>query len=163
MDKGALFSDDRTYRYVLWRTWDSDLPHVTFIGLNPSTADEVEDDPTIRRCINFAKYWGDYGGIYMLNLFAFRATNPKEMKKTRLPIGHDNLNYMLYYFSRSALIIPAWGNNGTHRNEDKKLMDIIKSSRVFSKKTYCLGTNKTGTPKHPLYVKGDTSLIPFTN
>ncbi|HDR1569813.1 TPA: DUF1643 domain-containing protein, partial [Pasteurella multocida] len=74
MNNNAIFSDCGTYRYVLWRIWDTLLPRITFIGLNPSTADESNDDPTIRRCINFAKKWG-YGGIYMVNLFAYRSTD----------------------------------------------------------------------------------------
>lgn len=79
MIKGAQFSQCRKYRYALWRTWDDDS-HITFIGLNPSTADETEDDPTIRRCIAYAKKW-EFGGINMLNLFAFRATSPGDMKR----------------------------------------------------------------------------------
>ncbi|GHX72979.1 hypothetical protein VCSRO16_3593 [Vibrio cholerae] len=73
MKNTAELSKCRKYRYALWRTWDSDKPFAMFIGLNPSTADEKNDDPTLRRCINFAKSWG-YGGVCMANLFAFRAT-----------------------------------------------------------------------------------------
>ena len=86
---GAIFSGCRTYRYTLWRSWDRDKGDVMFIGLNPSTADETLNDPTVRRCINYAKSWG-YGGIYMANMFAFRATDPKEMKQAKDPIGYRN-------------------------------------------------------------------------
>jgi hypothetical protein len=75
---GAEFSDCGTYRYALWRTWNALQPGVLFVGLNPSTADATTDDPTIRRCIGFAKRWG-YGGITMANVFAYRATDPREM------------------------------------------------------------------------------------
>lgn len=76
MNTNAILSEDRKYRYVLSRIWDESKPMVMIIGLNPSTADETKNDPTIIRCIDFAKSWG-YGGVYMLNLFAFRATLPK--------------------------------------------------------------------------------------
>ncbi|MCU7816788.1 MAG: DUF1643 domain-containing protein [Candidatus Thiodiazotropha sp. (ex Rostrolucina anterorostrata)] len=85
-DIGAVLSPDRDYRYSLWRIWQPDDPYALFIGLNPSTADEYENDPTIRRCIRFAKDWG-FGGLYMANLFAIRATKPKIMKAHHAPIG----------------------------------------------------------------------------
>jgi hypothetical protein len=85
----AVFSEDRFYRYLLRRIWDSDKPMIAFIGLNPSTADEINNDPTITRCITRAHDSG-YGGIYMLNLFAFRATDPKVMKAFPRPIGPEN-------------------------------------------------------------------------
>ncbi len=75
MKSDAELSKCRAYRYALWRTWDESKPFAMFVGLNPSTADELEDDPTIRRCINFSKLWG-YGGLCMVNLFAYRATDP---------------------------------------------------------------------------------------
>ena len=78
LKSGAIFSSCRKYRYALWRNWDESKPRPMIIGLNPSTADEKENDPTIVRCINFAKSWG-YGGVYVANLFAFRATLPIEM------------------------------------------------------------------------------------
>lgn len=96
------FSEDRAFRYTLWREWDvdsltgcaDDLPHghqfAQFIGLNPSTADETRDDPTIRRCIGFAKLWG-YGALCMTNLFAFRATKPRDMRQAADPIGPENM------------------------------------------------------------------------
>jgi len=86
---GATFSTDRVYRYALWRVWDAALPSFVVIGLNPSTADETENDPTIRRCIGFAKREG-CGGLVMLNLFAVRATDPRVMMAHPEPIGPDN-------------------------------------------------------------------------
>ena len=80
MNTGAIFSSDRIFRYILWRTWNEQNGHLMVIGLNPSTADETQDDPTIRRCVGFARQWG-YGGLYMLNLFAYRATDPSELMK----------------------------------------------------------------------------------
>ena len=93
IEKGAQFSPCKKYRYALWRTWNQDDGHVMFIGLNPSTADEFTDDPTERRCMGFARRWG-FGGIYMMNLFAFRATNPLDLLFQHDPTGSEN-NQML--------------------------------------------------------------------
>ena len=90
----AVFSPCRTYRYALSRVWAADKPYALFIGLNPSTADETLDDPTIRRCIDFAKRWG-YGGLVMANLFAYRATNPSEMKAATDPVGVANDEWLI--------------------------------------------------------------------
>ena len=91
ISKGARFSVDRKYRYALWRHWNGNKErnYVAFVGLNPSTADEKTDDPTIRRCMGFARSWG-FNGIWMINAFAFRATKPKDMKAAIDPIGPDN-------------------------------------------------------------------------
>ena len=94
VNKNAIFSDCRKYRYVLSRTWNDKKKTILFIGLNPSTADEKIDDPTIRRCINYAQNWG-YGSLLMVNLFAYRATIPTELKNVKNPIGNDN--DILYY------------------------------------------------------------------
>ena len=102
----AMLSVDRKYRYVLTRTWDETLSNIMFVGLNPSTADETTDDPTIRRCINFAKSWG-YGGLYMVNLFAYRSTNPNNIRIVDNPIGDDNdscISHTLNYQIRLSLV-----------------------------------------------------------
>ena len=90
INRQTIFSPCRRYRYTLWRAWDMFNPgYVMFIGLNPSTADEVQDDPTIRRCIGYAKEWG-YGAFCMTNIFAFRATDPRVMKAQADPVGPEN-------------------------------------------------------------------------
>jgi hypothetical protein len=109
VNKGAKFSGCRAYRYALWRTWDISKPYALFIGLNPSTADEVEDDPTLRRCIDFSKSWG-YGGVYMANLFAYCATQPEVMKKAVAPIGPENDAWITQLASTAGVVIAAWGN-----------------------------------------------------
>ncbi|MEP0894347.1 DUF1643 domain-containing protein [Leptolyngbya boryana FACHB-1624] len=86
-----------------------------FVGLNPSTADETHDDPTIRRCTKFAKDWG-YSGLCMTNLFAYRATDPKEMIASVDSIGLENDQYLLEYAARAGIVVAAWGNHGTHHN-----------------------------------------------
>lgn len=121
---------------------------VAFIGLNPSTADETTNDPTVTRCINFAKDWG-FGGMFMLNIFAYRATDPDEMKAVVSPIGKENDDVLIQYDKEAALTIACWGNHGSHMGRGKEVLGMI--SRL-----YCLGWNKTLAPKHPLYLPSDT-------
>lgn len=150
MSKGADLSLDRTYRYSLWRIWDASKPFVLFIGLNPSTADEREDDPTIRRCINFARSWG-YGGLYMANLFALRATDPAEMKSHKLPVGLGNDDVLLELSKQAGLIVCAWGIHGAHLSREHHVYELLKTHSLM-----CLDITKNGHPKHPLYIKSDT-------
>jgi hypothetical protein len=107
---GAEFSDCGTYRYALWRTWNALQPGVLFVGLNPSTADATTDDPTIRRCIGFAKRWG-YGGITMANVFAYRATDPREMTVLALEraIGPENDAHLASLAESASFVVAAWG------------------------------------------------------
>ena len=120
-ESGALFSDDEHWRFALWRRWecaDSEFKRVMFVGLNPSTADHEQDDPTVRRCINFAKAWG-FGGMFMMNAYAFRATDPKNMKLGRRfddspiltndPVGFANNTELNLRAQQSSLVIAAWG------------------------------------------------------
>lgn len=151
--KGAQFSKCRKYRYALWRTWQEDPGYVMFIGLNPSTADETEDDPTIRRCIGFAKAWG-FGGIHMLNLFAFRATNPKELKKASDPIGSENNHYLKMYLDSGGLNIACWGTHGAFKDRGEAVIELLGRENLS-----CLDTIRYGYPKHPLYLKQDIKPI----
>ena len=146
MEKGAQFSDCRKYRYALWRTWGEDS-HVMFIGLNPSTADETQDDPTIRRCIGYAKDWG-FGGIYMLNIFAYRTTNPKILRLVEDPIGRENDEYLKMYHAKEGLNIACWGIWGSHLNRGQRVIDLLGREYLS-----CFGLTKEGHPKHPLYLK----------
>ena len=153
MNSDAILSEDRKYRYVLSRIWDESKPIVMFIGLNPSTADEIENDPTIEKCISFTKSWG-YGGLYMLNLFAFRATQPKDLFNAKDPIGKDNDEYIKKYSKICDKIVCAWGNNGSFKNRSKKVLSLIDNA-------YYLKLNKTGEPAHPLYLKSNLTPIKF--
>ena len=154
---GACITSHGTYRYALWRIWDEFLPTVAFIGLNPSTADETEDDPTIRRCVNYAKTWS-YGGIYMLNLFAFRATEPKVMKAATDPVGPSNDTNILKYAKKCDKVIAAWGTNGTLNNRN---IDVETGLGSHGIKLWCLKKTAGGHPNHPLYLKKDLKPIPF--
>ena len=153
--KSAVFSNCRKYRYSLTRSWNSANGYVLFIGLNPSIADETIDDPTLTRCINFAKDWG-YGGLIMVNLFAYMLTYPMELKKVKLPIGKDNNRHILKNYRKSGLTVVAWGNDGYFLNRDKEVLEIIN-------RPMCLNINKSGQPAHPLYQKKDQRLINFIN
>ena len=141
----ATLSRDRRYRYGLWRTWDDSKAIVMFIGLNPSTADESTDDPTLIRCINYPKAWG-YGGVCMANLFAFRATDPDAMKAAADPVGAQNNRWLKKLASEAGRVVAAWGNDGSYLGRAEKVVGFIPD-------LYCLKLNKSGEPAHPLYQK----------
>jgi len=149
--KSAVFSKCRKYRYSLTRSWNSADGYVLFIGLNPSIADETIDDPTLTRCINFAKDWG-YGGLIMVNLFAYMSTYPTDLKKVKLPIGNNNNKHILKNHQKSQLTVAAWGNDGCFLKRDKEVLKIISNPM-------CLNINKSGQPAHPLYQKKNQELI----
>lgn len=143
---GAMFSECQVYRYGLWRIWDADTPPAMFVGLNPSTADENADDPTIRRCIDFARQWG-HGGLLMGNLFAFRATDPRVMKAAAEPVGADNDGLLERMATAAAVVIAAWGVHGTHRGRAQQVTEagVLGDFNV-------LRLTKDGHPGHPLYL-----------
>ena len=154
VNKNAIFSDCRKYRYALSRTWNGKKKTILFIGLNPSTADEKIDDPTIRRCINYAQNWG-YGSLLMVNLFAYRATMPSELKNVKNPIGNDNDLQIIELSKKADIAVAAWGNEGTLLNRDKEVKKILPN-------LMCLKINKSGQPSHPLYQKKDLKLIKYS-
>ena len=154
VNKNATFSDCKKYRYALSRNWDSKKKTVLFIGLNPSTADKKIDDPTIRRCINYAQKWG-YGSLIMVNLFAYRATIPTVLKNVKNPIGNDNDLHINELSKKVDLAVAAWGNEGSLLNRDEEVKKIIPN-------LMCLKINKSGQPAHPLYQKKDLKLIKYS-
>lgn len=154
---GAVFSPDQKYRYVLWREWSAEKRRLVVIGLNPSTADATKNDPTITRCISFAKREG-CGGLIMLNLFAFRATDPNEMIAAAEPIGPENDTYIrAHVFAHHRIVLAAWGVSGGYRQRDKQVCELLASANLW-----CLGHTKEGDPRHPLYIRADQPLLPFT-
>ena len=148
MKSSAILSEDRVYRYVLYRMWDRSKDCAIFIGLNPSTADETKNDPTIRRCMGFAKSWG-YGSVYMLNLFAFRATDPDDLVEAEDPVGPRNDSYIQIITKYNGIIVAAWGNHGSWLNRDRQIQAMLPG-------LYHLGLTKCGQPKHPLYLSAAT-------
>lgn len=149
MRSGAVIKGD--YRYLLWREWDNNSGIVSFIMLNPSRADARTNDPTITRCINFAKSWG-YGRLEVVNLFAYRTSKPSLLKQVREPIGKDNDRYILKSVYQSNRIILAWGNDGRWQQQDLYILQLLKTCD----RLYSLGTTKKGCPRHPLYLKSTT-------
>lgn len=149
-NNGATFSEDKKYRYCLWRIWNKDKPFVMFIGLNPSTANENENDPTIRRIIRFAKDWG-YGGVYMMNLFAIVSSDPKILLTCENPVG---INDEFLTCGICKNVVFAWGNF-------KEAQERSKVVSKYFEHAFCLGVNKNGTPKHPLYISAKQQIIKF--
>jgi len=154
MTKQTIFSPCRTYRYALWREWIGGEGYAMFVGLNPSTADETQDDPTIRRCIAFAKDWG-YAALCMTNLFAFRATEPAKMKAAADPIGPENDFHLMRLAKDAGVIVAAWGAHGTYRGRATEMMAMLRSLQApgtEGKRLHCLRLTKDGHPGHPLYL-----------
>ena len=147
MLRGATFDPTGAYRYHLWREWDATLPAVTFVMLNPSTADAEQDDPTIRRCIGFARAWG-YGRIEVLNLFAYRATSPRELFAAPDPEGPRNGEHLAAALGSGVVV--AWGNHGRRA--------FVGAREMASRDAHCLGVTALGEPRHPLYVRSDSAL-----
>ena len=150
----TILSPCRTYRYALWREWIGGEGYAMFVGLNPSTADEVQDDPTIRRCIAFAKAWG-YSGLCMTNLFAFRATDPRDMKIAADPVGPDNDAHLLALSADAGVIVAAWGVHGSYKGRASAVCKLLPS-------LHCLGLTKEGHPKHPLYLRKSLTPVPMS-
>jgi len=157
LKKGAVFSPCRTWRYTLERRWDDALPRALFVLLNPSTADEIQDDPTIRRCINFAKSWG-YGSANIVNIFAFRSPYPGVMKKHEDSVGPENDRYILSEARKADLVILAWGVHGVWKDRGSEVLFMLG---LEGHDPMCLGTTKDGQPKHPLYLRADTKPYRF--
>ncbi len=158
MDKKATISECGQYRYQLSRSWDVEKPRVLFVMLNPSTADAEIDDATIRSCIRLCKSW-DYGGLEVVNLFAFRATKPKDMDAAPDPIGPQNDEYIQDAIARTDFTVCAWGAHKAAIPRAKHVVGLIRQRRDFA---HCLGVTKAGAPKHPLYIKTGTTPQVYT-
>jgi len=154
---------DGRYRYVLTRTWSPADQGITWVMLNPSTATAEEDDPTIRRCIGFSQMWG-YGGMTIVNLFAYRATDPAELFRVDDPTGPMNHHHIERQIQRTSLVVAAWGA-GHNASFGGIAVDDPISVESFCHRAgvplKCLGRTRSGAPRHPLYVKGTTPLEPF--
>lgn len=138
----AGMSADRRYRYWLSRTWSAERP-VTFVMLNPSTADANVDDPTIRRCVGFAKRWR-YGGLRVVNLYAYRATRPATLFRADDPVGPDNDDHLKSAFADSNLVVAAWGGHA--------VVERVRQVLSFAPVLTALAVTRSGQPAHPLYL-----------
>lgn len=156
MEQGTLWSTppdtirrgaicDGLYRYTLWRSWDEQRPRVLFVLLNPSTANAEHDDPTLRRCLGFARREG-CGSLEIVNLFAYRATQPALLKTTPDPVGGENNHHIVAAAQQANIIVAGWGAHGTYLDRDRTVLRLLSLYPLF-----CLGQTQNGQPKHPLY------------
>lgn len=157
MQSDARLSECGLYRYSLTRTWDSSISPAVFVMLNPSTADGTVDDPTIKRCMSFAQTWGR-GGIAVVNLFAFRATDPDAMKAASDPVGPENDAEILRCVAGADRVVAAWGVHGGYKGRDSAVVELLRKA---GRSMACFGTTKDGYPRHPLYVATATPLALF--
>lgn len=157
LESRAVYSRCENYRYLLERTWSDETPSRIFvtIGLNPSTATHVVSDPTITRLLNRAKEEG-FHSLLMLNIFAFRATEPKDMRAQKDPIGTFNNHYLRSVCEMGETILCAWGTHGNFLNRQEQVMELLAP---FTCKLKCLKMTKNGFPGHPLYVPSSAPLI----
>lgn len=145
-----MISRDGLYRYVLRRVWDEAKPTVLFIGLNPSTADHRVDDPTVRRCVQFARTWG-FGQLAIANLFAYRTFSPNLLRQADDPVGARNDRWLRRLIGEAEEVIVAWGDRGIYLARDLAVLSMLVRPR-------CLGLSKLGRPRHPLYMPRTTVL-----
>lgn len=150
----AAFDGAREYRYRLWRTWNAEKPTVAFVMLNPSTADERENDPTIRRCVGYADDWG-YGTLEVVNLFALRATDPSALRDHGDPVGDANDEYLRRVCDAAAFVVAAWGGKGSIRDRGREV------ARILDADLHALDTTRDGHPVHPLYQPADADPKPW--
>jgi hypothetical protein len=145
------------YRYRLWRTWNTDIKKkpITWLMLNPSTADENILDPTVRRCLGYSIQWG-YGRMDVINIFALRSTDPKRLYSCHDPVGIDNNRSIIQTAKESDRVIAAWGNHGLYKDRYKEVLALFNE---INTPLYCLKTSKYDQPVHPLYQRSD--IIPI--
>lgn len=155
--RSAEISPCGKYRYSLKRRWHAAQPSVNFVMLNPSTADATIDDPTVRKCIVYAKAWG-YGGIVVTNLFALRATDPRELKRTPFPVGERNNDHLYTEALNAGLVVCAWGNHGDYQFRCDDVGTMLHRHGVVP---HALRVTKKGQPEHPLYLPGDLKPQPY--
>lgn len=157
MQMDAAMSSDLKYRYYLTRVWNDEQDMAIFIGLNPSTADATEDDPTIRRCMGFARRLG-CGGIGMLNLFAFRSTDPRELRRQANPISEPDTTINDDWISKITgahqTIIACWGTHGEYLFRGRNVALRVPGLQ-------CFGITKNKEPKHPLYLPAESVLMTY--
>lgn len=148
----ATYSDCERYRYALTRTWDAKGKKVAFVMLNPSTATEVQNDPTVERCERRARALG-FGAFRVCNIFAWRDTDPRKMRAAEEPVGKANDQAIINACDWADTVVAAWGTHGEHLARGPKVEKIMRST---GKTLTHLGLSKAGHPKHPLYISYQT-------
>lgn len=148
----AIFDSTERYRYWWARQWNKDLPIANFVMLNPSTADAKRSDPTVTRCHRYVERWG-FGSLIVTNIFAYRSTDPKQLRLVDDPIGEETDDYIIRAADLSDLIVVAWGVHGDHLGRGHDVLSLLCDRHLFA-----LGTTKSGSPRHPLYLA--SNLLP---
>lgn len=154
---GATFSTCRRWRYLLWRRWDAAKPVANFLMLNPSTADEKVLDPTCARARDYAERWG-FGALIVTNIFAWRATDPADMRAVPDPVGPGNDRAILRAAREARLVVCAWGNHGAHLERSAAVRALLAKADV---PLTALRLNGSGEPAHPLYLPGRLLAEPW--
>ena len=158
MISNAVLSDDRTHRYQLSRIWDDGLPKILFIGLNPSRADESYNDLTITKCIEFAKRWECYGGIYFGNLYSFRTPYPEELIRNLSIAANPDTDTNLFEMAKySHICVCAWGSWKFIDYRKRQVLKLLNGEVT----TYCFGLTKDGSHKHPCRLGYKTPIVKY--
>ena len=157
IERAAIFDGSGQFRYSLLRRWSGGTGRVAMILLNPSTAGATRDDPTLRRCIGFAQRWG-FASLEVVNLFAYRATRPQQLRRAADPVGPENDGHLVRAARNAGAVVAAWGVHGVLAGRNETVLGML-AELGFS--LLCLGMTKTGHPRHTLYLPGSTPLIPF--
>ena len=144
----AVYSDCERYRYALTRVWNRDAPRVLFIMLNPSKATEVQNDPTVERCERRARVLG-FGAFRVMNIFAWRETDPRLLRAAESPVGLENDRLLLDGLAWADTVIAGWGVHGAHLARGPAVEALLRGAGA---KVHCLGLSKAGHPRHPLYI-----------
>jgi len=146
-ERRAIFSPCGRYRYTLYRQWREGTGRCVFVLLNPSTADEQQDDPTIRRCIGYARRWG-FAELVVVNLFAWRSTDPTVLAILDDPVGPDNDKWIDDSIRMADRVVVGWGNRGKLRGRGRAVLDRLQATLKFP---VCFRLTDEGQPVHPLY------------
>jgi len=154
----AVIDGSGKYRYYLSRWNESGFGSAVFIMVNPSTADALKDDPTIRRCVSFSKQWG-CSLLCVVNLFAYRSKNPSDLKCIFDPVGPDNDRWILDTVTGARIVVAAWGALDRSHPRVLAVESWLRSGHI--RELQCLGKTQNGSPRHPLYVPRDTKLVPW--
>lgn len=179
--RGAYFSPDERYRYALWRVWDASLPGVTWVMLNPSTADDRNDDATVAKCMRFARRWG-YGRVDVYNLFAFRARRPRDLRAHMALYGEASAvgprtdQYLLRHLAQRGpmvtflnndldrrhgdIVVCAWGANAARTDRARHVLNLLTDAGAFLHRVG-ESTTKEGQPPHPLFLREDKVPVLF--
>lgn len=157
IEAGAEFSACRTWRYSLWRRWGAG-PAMLWVLLNPSTADEHVNDPTVERCQRRAES-GGYGAVWVANIFALRSTDPAKLYRHDDPVGPDNDRHIIALADEADLVVCGWGAHGALQDRGSHVLRLLHDRNT---EPHCLRMTGAGQPGHPLYIGYDVEPKPIT-